>query len=286
MQHAAHAVLGRDRDQPLDLLGTETGRQRQHLGHRLNRIGISLDVKLRKRIQAGKQEQDRRAYNYHTATERECHQPLNHRCTTTILVVRVRPELRALSVRFVPQLVYLKRLTGDDAVAWAESRDHPRVTLLVPGTNDDLAPLEAVIARVDISKVVVGLENYCVQRYDQRLSRPHDDFHHDEHLRFELVTGILDLATDLERVRIGINVGADACDSPAEDFIRVSGSHRFELLSDLHTRQFVLVNVTGDPHIVEGSHRIKYVPGIYGRATQGLILHHGSADRRPHDEGG
>src|ERR1700736_5756447 len=69
-RHAAPGILGRNRDQPLDLLCAQAGRQRQHLGHRLNRVRISLDVELRKRIQAGEQEQDCRAYYYHTATER------------------------------------------------------------------------------------------------------------------------------------------------------------------------------------------------------------------------
>ena len=45
-------------------------------------------------------------------------------------------------------------------------------------------------------------------------------------------------------MRVRIDVRADARDGAAKDFVRVSGGHRFELLSDMHARQFVFVNVS------------------------------------------
>src|SRR5580704_80846 len=184
----------------------------------------------------------------------------------------------------MPKSIHLQGLTAHYAIAGLEPRDDARVADATPRRDRNLAMLEGARAYLDERVVIVDVEYEGVLRNYQSLAGAGDDTHLGEHLRLEPGARIFYCAADLKRVRRRIDIRTDAVDHAVEDLIGKGGRNRGQLLTDADACEIVLINVTGDPDVVERSERKQDVTGINGGPPLDLVLDDGAADRRPHPD--
>src|SRR5271157_581712 len=187
-----------------------------------------------------------------------------------------------LCTRLVPERVDFDRLGSDDPICRAEAAHDPRVASFIPRPNRYFTSNDDIARRQDEGVITVRIKNERPLVYHERGTRLRYDSNSREHLRFELQAAIFNLATELERVSVGINTRADPIDHAAEHLVRVRGGHGLDALSNMHARKVVLVNVGREPYPIERCDREQIIAGIHLCAAHGLLLRDDAADWSPH----
>src|SRR5271154_3892763 len=124
-------------------------------------------------------------------------------------------------MRRMPERVELKRLSDDYMLAGFETGDYARVALFVPARDRDRAPRDSFGTGLYEGIIVIVVEDQRFLWNHQGRAGASCHAHPRQHLRFELLSGVLNLTAQLERVGIGIEGGADPVDHARENVIGV-----------------------------------------------------------------
>src|SRR5579875_1981863 len=134
--------------------------------------------------------------------------------------------------------------------------------MFVPAGDCDSSALDPIGAGQNKRIIIVIVENQSLLAYHQGRAGAGDYTHSREHLRLELFSGIVDFASQLERMRSRIEGWTDSIDYAFEHLAGIGRGHHLQRLADMNAGQIVFIDVGGDPDALESAQREELVARV------------------------